>query len=243
MSDWPCLTFASFGPSCSGCRSDWLRIYRGFSESDLLYWDQMSEAEIVKRAQAGDFEAFTELVNAHKDKLYAFVRKLTGDPDDTNDIVQDTFLKAIDKIDQFRGEASFGTWLTSIALNQARALFAKRKQGEMKPIEAYLPVGATNGEHPLAEASLFDWEDPLANLERAEIGRLIEEGLETIPFAYREAFLLRYVEEMSVKEVAATIGQTVAATKSRILRARLALRDFLSKRFEAKYGEKVRRIH
>lgn len=203
----------------------------------------MSENEIVRRAQAGDFAAFTELVNAHKDKLYAFVRKLTGDPEDTNDIVQDTFLKAIDKIDQFRGESSFGTWLTSIALNQARGMFAKRKQTDLRPLEDYLPAGATNGPNPLANASLFDWRDPLSVLEAAEINELVEEGLAGIPFNYREAFLLRYVEEMSVKEVAATIGQSEAATKSRILRARLALRDFLSRRFEGNYGEKMRRVH
>lgn len=203
----------------------------------------MSEFEIVKRAQAGEFEAFTELVNAHKDKLYAFVRKLTGNPEDANDIVQDTFLKAIDKIDQFRGESSFGTWLTSIALNQARGMFAKRRQADLRPLEEYLPAGASDGPNPLAHASLFDWRDPHSELEAAELHRLVEEGLAEIPFVYREAFLLRYVEEMSVKEVAAATGQSEAAAKSRILRARLALRDFLSKRFEGNYGEKMRRLH
>jgi RNA polymerase sigma-70 factor (ECF subfamily) len=198
----------------------------------------MSEKGIVKRAQAGDFEAFTELVNANKDKLYGFVRRLTADPDDANDIVQETFLKAIDNIDQFRGDSAFGTWLTSIALNQARALFARRKQVDLKPLEEYLPGGAdqAHGEH---EFRLFDWKDPLSQLEAAEIRSIIGEGLEELPYMYREAFVLRYVEEMSVKEVAETIGQSEAATKSRILRARVALRDFLSKRFEESYGEQV----
>ena len=197
----------------------------------------MSEQELVKRAQAGDFEAFSELVNAHKDKLYAFVRKLVGDPDDTNDIVQDTFLKAIDKIDQFRGDSAFGTWLTSIALNQSRALFAKRKQADLKPIEDYLPAYDKNAERPLAEARLFDWKDPHSLLENEELRRVVDEGLNQLPFKYREAFVLRYVEELSVKEVAAAIGESEAATKSRILRARVALRDFLSNRFEDSYGK------
>jgi RNA polymerase sigma-70 factor, ECF subfamily len=150
----------------------------------------MSEFEIVKRAQAGQFEAFTELVNAHKDKLYAFVRKLTGNPEDANDIVQDTFLKAIDKIDQFRGESSFGTWLTSIALNQARGMFAKRRQADLRPLEEYLPAGTSDGPNPLAHASLFDWRDPHSELEAAELHRLVEEGLAEIPFVYREAFFV-----------------------------------------------------
>lgn len=198
----------------------------------------MDEKEIVKRAQAGDFEAFTELVNANKDKLYGFVRRLAADPDDANDIVQETFLRAIDKIDQFRGDSAFGTWLTSIALNQARALFAQRKRVDLKPLEEYLP-GAADQPHGEHDFRLFDWKDPHSRLEAAEVRSIIGEALEELPYMYREAFVLRYVEEMSVKEVAETIGQSEAATKSRILRARVALRDFLSKRFEESYGEQV----
>jgi RNA polymerase sigma-70 factor (ECF subfamily) len=203
----------------------------------------MSEQDLVKRAQSGDFEAFSELVNAQKDKLYAFVYKLTGNVEETNDIVQETFLKAIDKIQQFRGDASFGTWLTSIALNQTRALFSREKRHDLKPIEDYLPSKQFDEHHNHAGAGLFDWQDPLTILEADEVRRLIDEGLAELPYKYREAFLLRYVEELPVKEVAKAIKQSEAATKSRILRARLALRDFLSKRFEDTYGEEVRRIH
>ena len=197
----------------------------------------MDEKTLVAQAQAGDFAAFTELINRHKSKVYGLIRKLVGNPDDAADIVQDTFLKAIDKIDQFRGEASFGTWLTSIALNQARAQFNRNQAADLKPLEEYLPGGGA--EHQPDGARLFDWSDPLSQLEAAEIRQIVGEGIETLPFKYREAFLLRYIEEKSVKEVAAAIGESEAATKSRILRARLALRDFLSKRFEDSYGQKV----
>jgi RNA polymerase sigma-70 factor (ECF subfamily) len=199
----------------------------------------MNETELIQRAQAGDFDAFAELVNLHKDKVYGLIRRLVGNTDDAADIIQDTFLKAIDKIDQFRGEASFGTWLTSIALNQARAAFAKNRQSDLKPLEEYLPGGPPGTEHAHDGARLFDWRDPLQQLEDAEIRRLINEGVSELPFKYREAFILRYVEEKSVKEVATAIGESEAAAKSRILRARLALRDFLAKRFEDSYGEKV----
>lgn len=199
----------------------------------------MSETELIQRAQAGDFDAFAELVNLHKDKVYGLIRRLTGNADDAADIIQDTFLKAIDKIDQFRGEASFGTWLTSIALNQARAAFAKNRQTDLKPLEEYLPGGGSGGDLSHDHAQLFDWRNPLQQLEDAEIRRLVNEGVSELPFKYREAFILRYVEEKSVKEVAAAIGESEAAAKSRILRARLALRDFLAKRFEDSYGEKV----
>jgi len=198
----------------------------------------MEERTLVAQAQAGDFTAFTELINRHKGKVYGLVRRLVGNEEDAADIVQDTFLKAIDKIEQFRGEASFGTWLTSIALNLARAQFNKSQAADLKPIEEYLPGGA-GGHHGTDSAALFDWRDPLSQLEAAEIRQLVGEGIQELPFKYREAFLLRYVEEKSVKEVAATIGESEAATKSRILRARLALRDFLAKRFEDSYGQKV----
>ena len=199
----------------------------------------MDEKTLVAQAQAGDFAAFTELLNRHQGKVYGLIRKLVGNPDDAADIVQDTFLKAIDKIDQFRGEASFGTWLTSIALNQARAQFNKNQAADLRPLEEYLPGGGAGAEHQHDSSQLFDWSDPLSRLEAAEIRQIVGEGLETLPFKYREAFLLRYIEEKSVKEVAEAIGESEAATKSRILRARLALRDFLSKRFEDSYGQKV----
>lgn len=199
----------------------------------------MDEKTLVAQAQAGDFAAFTELLNRHKGKVYGLVRRLVGNADDAADIVQDTFLKAIDKIDQFRGDASFGTWLTSIALNLARAQFNKSQAAELRPLEEYLPGGAGGAGHNHDGPGLFDWRDPLSQLEAAEVRQVVNEGIDELPFKYREAFLLRYVEEKSVKEVAAAIGESEAATKSRILRARVALREFLSKRFEDSYGQKV----
>lgn len=123
----------------------------------------MSERELLAKAQSGDFKAFIELVDAHKGKVYAMVRRLAGNEQDAEDIMQDTLLKAIDKIDQFRGDASFGTWLYSIALNQSRAQFAKSKQADLKPIEDYLPMKSVTGSHD--DIGLFDWQDPHQLLE------------------------------------------------------------------------------
>jgi len=191
----------------------------------------MKETDLVKRAQAGDFEAFTILVNAHKEKIYALARRLSGSIEDAEDIVQETLLKAIDKIDQFRVESSFGTWLYAIALNQARATLARNKQYELKPIDDYLPSKKSSESHS-DQAVFFDWKDPAHLMESDELRKLIDEAIKTLPYKYREPFILRYIEEMSVKEVASSIRQSEAATKSRILRARLALRDYLSERFE-----------
>ena len=194
----------------------------------------MNERELVAKAQGGDFEAFVELVDAHKGKVYAMVRRLAGNEQDAEDIMQDTLLKAIDKIEQFRGDASFGTWLYSIALNQARAQFSKSKQVDLKPIEDYLPMKSAAGSHE--DVGLFDWQDPHQALESQQLRGILNEVVAELPYQYREAFLLRYVEELPVKEVARLTKQSEASAKSRILRARLALRDKLSRIFEEEYG-------
>lgn len=199
----------------------------------------MNERELVKRAQSGDFKAFTELIDTHKSKIYALAHKLAGNKQDAEDIVQETFLKAIDKIDQFRGEASFGTWLYSIALNQSRAGFAKNSRIDLKPVEEYLPGTHDHTEGAHAGFNLFDWDDPHSIMENDELREMIDKEIAELPYKYREAFVLRYIEELSVKEVAKMIGESEAATKSRILRARLALRDALSNIFEERYGRQM----
>lgn len=198
----------------------------------------MNEKQLVTDAQAGDFSAFMQLVDKHKSKIYALARELAGNSQDAEDIVQDTLLKAIDKIDQFRGDASFGTWLYSIALNQARSLYARDKRAELAPIEDYLPGSGASHDHEDA-SRLFDWQDPHKQLETSELGELIDAALNELPYKYKEAFLLRYIEELPVKEIARLTKQSEAATKSRILRARLAMRDWLSKKFEVSYGQKM----
>jgi RNA polymerase sigma-70 factor (ECF subfamily) len=195
----------------------------------------MSEKELIKRAQTGDFDAFVELVDMHKGKVYAMLRRLSGNDQDAEDIMQDTLLRAIDKIDQFRAESSFGTWLYSIALNMARGQFAKRKQVDLKPLEDYLP--GRGGEHQHEGSELFDWRDPHRLLEKDQLRSIINDAINELPYKYREAFLLRYIEELSVKEVARLTKQSEASAKSRILRARLALRETLSDTFEDEYGK------
>lgn len=199
----------------------------------------MSEQELIKRAKNGDFNAFAELIAPEKERIFGLALKMTGNRSDAEDVMQDSLIKAIDNIDRFRSESSFGTWLYSIALNQARSLLARQKKTELLPIEDYLPAGAEDDLHGTGSQRLFDWQDPHQMLENQELREIIEQGLSELPPQYREAFLLRYHEQMSIKEIAGMIGQSVAATKSRVMRARLALRDHLSKAFEDSYGKKV----
>lgn len=204
----------------------------------------MSEKELVKRAQTGDFKAFTELVDKYKSRVYGLALKMTGNEHDAQDVVQETLIKAIDNLESFRGESSFGTWLYAIALNQSRSFLNKQKQTSIKPIEEYLPAKSAGEMHDgNAPVKLFDWKDPHQLLEQEELREIIDDAVASLPEKYRVAFLLRYHEELSIKEIAKVIGETVAATKSRVLRARLALRDKLAKVFEDRYGQELQGLH
>ena len=196
----------------------------------------MNEKELVKKAQSGDFEAFSQLIEKYKNKIYNLGLKLSGDRHDAEDILQETFLKAVDNIDKFRGDSSFGTWLYAIAVNAVRALHQSRKKADLRPIEEYLPGGhGSTGD----TKELFEWGDPHELLEQKELNEIIDNALAEMPDKYSAPFILRYFEDLPVKDVAATLNLSLAAAKSRILRARLALRERLSEVFREKINEQV----
>ena len=107
----------------------------------------MSERELVKAAQAGDFNAFNRLISGYREKIYRLALKLTGNRHDAEDIMQETFLKAVDNLDKFRGEASFGTWLYTIAMNVFRAETVSAKKMELKPIEEQITMLSRQADH------------------------------------------------------------------------------------------------
>jgi len=194
----------------------------------------MSEKDLVKKARAGDFEAFNDLVKTHADRIYRLALKVTKNKEDAEDVVQNTFLKAVDKIESFRGDSSFGTWVYSIALNEIRSHISSGSKMIVRPIEEYLPAGHEDGAR-----ELFDWGDPHSYLENKQLQQYIDDALEEMPDMYSVPFILRYLEELSIKEIAELLNLSEAATKSRILRARLALREALSDHFEEVKHERV----
>ena len=162
---------------------------------------------------------------------------MTANKQDAEDIVQETLIKAIDNLDRFRGESSFGTWLYAIALNQSRALLVKQKEKDLKPIESYLPSsGKADLDHQDSIFKLFDWKDPHSEMESNELRDIINNAVTELPHQFKEVFLLRYFEELSIKEISKITGESISSVKSRVLRAKLAVRDKLSKVFEEHYG-------
>ncbi|MBU8923317.1 MAG: sigma-70 family RNA polymerase sigma factor [Bacteroidales bacterium] len=187
----------------------------------------MNEKELVIRARGGDRKAFNELISNYIDKIYRLGFKVSGNEEDAQDILQETFLKAIDKIESFRSEASFGTWLYSIAMNVMRACFAKRKKMELKTIEEYVPDHSDTG-----SSRLLEWNDPHEMFENSQIRGIIDDFIAEMPGENSTPFILRYIDEMPVKDIADVMELSVPAVKSRILRARLALREHISSKME-----------
>lgn len=195
---------------------------------------QTNEKKLVEGARQGDFAAFNRLIENYRPRIFGLALKLAKNREDAEDVFQETFLKAIDNIQKFRGESSFGTWLYTICLNVIRNKYG-RSTGELLPLEEYLPrVEHGDGQHP----ELFDWDDPLSKLTKDELKQKIDQSIMQLPLKYRTPFLLRYTEEMSVADVARTTGLTLAAAKSRILRARLAMRQSLNEYFLGERGKK-----
>lgn len=183
----------------------------------------MDEKRLIELAQTGDFAAFQSLVEPHQKRLFALAKRMTGNEQDAEDIVQDTLLKAIDKLETFRAESSFGTWLYSIALNAGRHYLVHQKRQALTPVEELLEgTSHDHGSHHLRE-----WRDPHSVMEADEIRKFISGAVDELPAEYSVPFILRYEDELSIKEIADLLELTEAATKSRVLRARLFLREKL----------------
>lgn len=182
----------------------------------------MNEKQLVAKAKAGDFDAFTQLVEKYQQRVLSLAKRMTGNEHDAEDILQETMLKAIDKLDQFRGDSSFGTWIYSIALNEGRAFLRKEQRADLQPLDDFLPSSG-----PGSPKELNEWHNPHTEMEREQVRKVLEDAIDELRAEYSIPFILRYVEEMSVKEVAKVMQLSEAATKSRILRARLFLREKL----------------
>jgi RNA polymerase sigma-70 factor (ECF subfamily) len=187
-----------------------------------------SDADLVKCAQAGDLGAFETLISRHEQQVYSLALRMVRQQQDAEDVAQQTFLSALEHLNDFRGEASFGTWLLRIATHAALKVIRKRKGMQLTSCEA-----ATEGEdhsqavpHP---EFIADWrETPEQLAQRSETQTLLDEALARLDDKHRLVFLLRDVQELSIKETAEALGLTEANTKVRLLRARLQLRESLT---------------
>ncbi len=180
-----------------------------------------SEANLVQSARAGDRAAFEELVRRHADRLYAVVLRFVADSDEAEEVTQEAFLRAWRSIDRFQGRSQFFTWLYRIGINEAKRRAERRPSPE---------VVSSIDEGPIEEAP--DWsESPEFRAQQADVRGVLERAVRSLPLDYRAPLVLRDVEGLSTREAAESLGLGEAAFKSRLHRARLAVRRVLDEYF------------
>jgi RNA polymerase sigma-70 factor (ECF subfamily) len=177
---------------------------------------ELSDAELVQRAQAGDLDAFADIVRRHEHRLRAVLQRLLEDSRDVEESVQDSFVQAWRNLDRYRGDAAFFTWLYRIGVNAA---LARRRRRPPETVDV-----ATLERRMLLEAS---GPNPEAAAETGDLRARIVAGLAALSLEHREAVVLRDVAGLTNEEVAAALDIGLAAAKSRIHRGRMQLRDAL----------------
>jgi RNA polymerase sigma-70 factor (ECF subfamily) len=178
---------------------------------------------IVKAVQAGDREAFSVLVNRHKDRVYGVLMRLSADPQLAEELAHEAFVRAYRALDSFRGQARFGTWLVQIAVNLARDHFRARRRVDVVSLDALL-------ERDTDAAVLEDTRpqtDPLSEISEREMRRDFERALQELPPAYREVFVLHHLQNIPYDEIQKITGDSIGSLKVRAHRARRILKDKL----------------
>jgi RNA polymerase sigma-70 factor (ECF subfamily) len=201
----------------------------------------LSDAELVRRAKAGDLAAFEELVNRYERRIWTLAKRMVQHREDAEDVTQETFLTALEHLDELRDEERFGAWLVQIATRHAFRVLEQRQRAPTISLETMTSEMADedDGEPIPHPEFIADWrENPEELLMRAETRQLIEQALNELPEKYRLVFLLRDVEGLSVKETAEALGISEANVKVRLLRARLQLREKLTRYF----GDEAKRL-
>ncbi|HTQ52624.1 MAG TPA: sigma-70 family RNA polymerase sigma factor [Candidatus Acidoferrales bacterium] len=190
---------------------------------------EIGDRELVSRAQTGELDAFETLTTRYEQRVYSLAQRMLRQEQDAEDVTQQTFLSALENLNGFRGEASFATWLFRIATHAALKVIRKRKGLKTVSLEE-ATEGADRGDSVPHPEFIADWrQSPAQLVSKREIQRLLDEALSRLDEKHRLVFLLRDVEGLSVKETAEALEITEANTKVRLLRARLQLREHLTR--------------
>lgn len=187
-----------------------------------------SDTRLVRQAKAGDFDAFEKLIVQYERRVYTLALRILGNREEAQEAVQEAFLSVLKNLNGFREEAAFHTWLVRIVTNQALKILRKRKGLSTVSIDA-----PSDDETDLPRPHyIAEWtETPFEAAEREETERILERALEELDEPYRLVFLLRDVEGLSTEETAQALGIGLSNAKVRLLRARLMLREKLTRIF------------
>ena len=188
------------------------------------------ELELVTKARTGDQAAFSSLVNRYEGKIFRLAMNITQNREDAEDVLQESFLKAYEHLEQFQGNSKFYTWIVRIAVNQALMKLRKRKSDRSVSLDEQIDTG-----EDVVVREIAAWDpDPEEQLSRGELQTILTEAVDSLAPIYKTVFTLRDVDGLSTEETAEVLDLSVPAVKSRLLRARLQLRDRLTKFFKRK---------
>jgi RNA polymerase sigma-70 factor (ECF subfamily) len=194
------------------------------------------DLELIDRTLEGDGQAFEELVRRHEGRVYRTALGILGKPEEAEEALQDTFLNAYQHLKEFRRDSRFTTWLTRIAINAA----LNKLRGQRETVS--LDETNTNGAEFMPQR-FEPWpENPEHLYAKEEVRRIVHQAIAELPPDYRVVLVLRDISELDTVQTAEALGLTVAATKTRLLRARLMIRESLASRFEKKTGWRGRWI-
>jgi len=185
---------------------------------------EMREQQLIRRVQAGEKQLFYEVVKPYERRVYSAALAVLRNEADAEDAAQEAILKAFTHIRQFRAESRFSTWLTQITVNEA---LMRRRRAHPEIIE---PIGERQEEDgQYTPRDFADWREiPSEVLERKEIRQKLADAVAMLTQKYRDVFVLRDVQHLSIEETAEALGISRASVKTRLLRARLMLRDMLA---------------
>lgn len=179
-------------------------------------WD---DAEIVERVRGGETALFELLIRRHNQRLYRIIRSIVRDDDLAEEVMQEAYVRAFEHLRQFEGRASFSTWLSRIAVNEALARLERRKRFEQRDFDL------DGEEMPLKTVS----ETPETSFGGVETRELLEKAILALPRDYRSILVMRDVEELTTSETASVLGLTEENVKVRLHRAHAMLRRHLTK--------------
>ena len=196
--------------------------------------NEIDEKALLDRLRAGEDAAFAELMRAYGGRLLAVARRMLRSEEEARDAVQDAFLAAFRGLGAFEGDARLSTWLHRIAVNACLMKLRTRRRKPEEPIDDLLPTFLEDGHQ--AEPAC-GWREPGdERLAREQTRRLVRACIDRLPEGYREVLVLRDVEELDTDETAALLGLTPSAVKTRLHRARQALRTLLDPHLRAGEG-------
>jgi RNA polymerase sigma-70 factor (ECF subfamily) len=187
------------------------------------------EMELVARAREGDDEAYSALVDRYARNVYRLALNITQLQEDAEDVLQETFMKAYEHLGEFEGHSKFYTWLVRIAMNESLMKLRKRKWDRT----VWLDEPIETGEDRVAR-DIAVWDNPEQRYSKEELREILNKAIQSLTPPYRSVFVLRDVEDLSIEETARVLDLSIPAVKSRLLRARLQLRDKLTAFFKKK---------